>query len=136
VDVIAVDSSILIAALQEWHAAHESAAAVMRRGQIRLPVHVLAETYSTLTGGRVKPRTHPRTAAAALQRLPGPPLALSAAGYLATMRRVAEQGLVGGAVYDALVAVTALEAGATLVSRDRRAATTYAVIGVSCELVA
>jgi len=133
--MIAVDSSILIAALQERHAAHESASAVMQRGQIRLPVHVLAETYSTLTGGRVKPRTHPRTAAAALQRLPGSPSALSAAGYLATIRQIAEQGLVGGAVFDALVAATAREAGATLVSRDRRAATTYAVIGVQCELV-
>lgn len=134
--MIAVDSSILIAALQQWHASHESAAAVMRRGQIRLPAHVLVETYSTLTGGRVKPRTDPRTAAAALQRLPGQPLTLSAGGYLAAIRRVAEQGLVGGAVYDALVAATALEAGATLVSTDRRAAATYAVIGVPCELVA
>ena len=134
--MIAVDSSILIAALQQWHAAHESAARVMRRGQIRLPAHVLVETYSTLTGGRVKPRTHPRTAAAALQRLPGEPLTLSAAGCLGAIRRVAEQGLAGGAVYDALVAATALEGGATLVSRDRRAAATYAVIGVPYELIA
>jgi predicted nucleic acid-binding protein len=42
---------------------------------------------------------------------------------------------VGGAIYDALVAATAQEAGARLVSRDRRAARTYEAIGARYELI-
>lgn len=45
------------------------------------------------------------------------------------------QGRAGGAVYDALIAAAALEADARLLSRDERAARTYAAIGVQFELV-
>jgi predicted nucleic acid-binding protein len=38
---------------------------------------------------------------------------------------------IGGAVYDALVALTAKRAGATLVTADRRAASIYELVGVS-----
>ncbi|HEX2798109.1 MAG TPA: VapC toxin family PIN domain ribonuclease, partial [Thermoanaerobaculia bacterium] len=41
----------------------------------------------------------------------------------------------GGAVYDALVAETARHAGATLLTRDRRAIAVYEKIGVTYELV-
>lgn len=43
--------------------------------------------------------------------------------------------LTGGAIYDALIAATANHAGATLLSRDRRAAATYEALGVEYELV-
>ncbi len=43
-------------------------------------------------------------------------------------RLLAPLGISGGAVYDALVALAAREAGATLVTRDRRAASTYAAL--------
>ena len=36
----------------------------------------------------------------------------------------------GGEVYDALIAMTAKSAGAVLLTRDRRAETTYRAIGV------
>ena len=39
-------------------------------------------------------------------------------------------GIAGGAVYDALVALAALEHGADLATRDARAKATYDVIGV------
>ncbi|MBO0760460.1 MAG: hypothetical protein J2P40_04210 [Candidatus Dormibacteraeota bacterium] len=45
------------------------------------------------------------------------------------------QGRASGAVYDALIAAAALEADARLLSRDERAARTYAAIGVQFELV-
>ncbi len=41
--------------------------------------------------------------------------------------------LVGGAVYDALVAVAAIDAGALLLTRDRRAAGTYAALSARVE---
>lgn len=43
-------------------------------------------------------------------------------------------GLGGGAVYDAVVAATARDHGATLLSRDRRAARVYDALGVRYEL--
>jgi predicted nucleic acid-binding protein len=65
----------------------------------------------------------------------GSPLTLSADGYVSTLRRCAERGVVGGAIYDALIAATAQEADACLVSRDHRAARTYEAIGVEYELI-
>jgi toxin FitB len=49
--------------------------------------------------------------------------------------RCNERGVAGGSVYDALVALTAAEADALLVTRDARAARTYERLGVRCELV-
>ncbi|MGO8685711.1 MAG: PIN domain-containing protein [Candidatus Dormibacteria bacterium] len=129
-----VDTSVLVAALQRWHAAHRQAAAVLRGGEVRIGAHVLAETFATLTGGRLQPRAQPRDAFEALMRF-GEVLTLSAGAQLAALRRCAEGGCVGGAVYDALVAATAREAGAHLVSRDRRAARTYDLVGVDYELI-
>ena len=45
------------------------------------------------------------------------------------------RGIAGGAIYDALIAATALEADARLLSRDVRTARTYEAIGVPFELV-
>jgi predicted nucleic acid-binding protein len=41
----------------------------------------------------------------------------------------------GGAVYDALIAASVRQAGATLFTRDRRATTVYEKMGVAYELV-
>ena len=46
------------------------------------------------------------------------------------MRELASSGRIGGAVYDALVALTAKLAGAVLMTADARAAETYGVVGV------
>jgi predicted nucleic acid-binding protein len=132
--VITVDSSVLVPALQSWHAAHAQASAVLRRADVRVSGHVLLEAYSTLTGGRVKPRARPELAVKALLRF-GQPLTLSAEGYLSALRRCARAGVAGGAVYDALIAATAEEAGAPLVSRDQRAARTYEAVDASYELI-
>ena len=46
------------------------------------------------------------------------------------VRTLARAGRIGGAVYDALVALTARVAGATLVTADRRAMAVYELVGV------
>ena len=51
------------------------------------------------------------------------------------MSRAADTGLAGGAIYDALIAATARHAGATLLTRDRRARPVYERVGVRHELV-
>ncbi|MGI9079404.1 MAG: hypothetical protein ACR2GF_01040 [Acidimicrobiales bacterium] len=49
------------------------------------------------------------------------------AGHLPQV--LAELGIAGGAVYDALVALAAVEHGADLATRDLRAGATYAAVG-------
>jgi len=60
---------------------------------------------------------------------------LSARRASALLRSLAEQGLAGVDVYDALVGATALEHERTLVTRDLRALGTYRRLGVSVEVL-
>src|SRR3984893_3036583 len=117
-----------------WHAAHERAdQALGQTVNLRMIGHVLLETYSWLT--RNRPRTPPVVAAGLLRALPGPTLVLSSEGHVRVLELAASRGMMGGAIYDALIAATALEADARLLSRDERAARTYQTIGVHFELV-
>ncbi len=60
-----------------------------------------------------------------------PWLVLDAEAQRTCMRRAVDAGLRGGALYDALIAATAREHGATLLSADRRAREAYEAIGVN-----
>jgi predicted nucleic acid-binding protein len=132
--VTAIDSSVLIPALANWHAEHESTdRALSEVTDLRMVSHVLLETYSWLT--RNQPRTPPAVAARLLRTLPGPALVLSPDGHLKLLDLVGRNGIMGGAMYDALIAATALESGARLLSRDERAARTYEAVGVEFELI-
>ena len=133
--MIAVDTSVVIAGFASWHEGHRPAATVLSR-EPRVPAHVLVETYSVLT--RLPP---PHRASSAIvtaflaQQFRQAPLTLASRGWLRLLDRAAELGVTGGAVYDALVAETARHAGATLLTRDRRAVAVYEKIGATYELV-
>jgi predicted nucleic acid-binding protein len=133
--LIALDTSLVVAAFATWHDAHAEAAALLGR-RPRLPSHVLIETYSVLT--RLPP---PHRAAASIvtgfldASFPEPPLGLAANAYRSLVRLAAQAGLTGGAIYDALVAAAAKQARATLLTRDRRAITAYEAVGVRYELL-
>jgi predicted nucleic acid-binding protein len=133
--VIAVDTSVVVAGFASWHEGHRLAAAALLR-EPRVPAHVLVETYSVLT--RLPP---PHRAPSAIvtaflaQRFHQAPLTLAPRAWLRFLDVVAGLGITGGAAYDALVAETARRAGATLLTRDRRAITVYEKIGVAYELV-
>jgi predicted nucleic acid-binding protein len=130
----AIDSSVLIPAVSPWHVEHARAdQALGGVTDLRMIGHVMAETYSWLT--RNRPRTSPAVAARLLRSLPGPPLMLSPTGQLRLLELVGARGIMGGAVYDALIAATALEADARLLSRDQRASRTYEAVGVRFELI-
>ncbi len=131
--MITADTSVLIAMLRPGHEFHRVARTALQRDELRLVAHTAAETFSELTGRR--PRVAPRTALSALRAIDREPLTLSARAYLTTLERCVECGVVGGSVYDALIAATAREAGARLISLDRRAAPTYAAIGVDVHLL-
>jgi predicted nucleic acid-binding protein len=133
--VIAVDTSVVVAGFASWHEGHRLAAAVLAR-EPRVPAHVLVETYSVLT--RLPP---PHRAPSAIvtaflaRRFSQIPLTLPPRVWLEFLGQAAEIGVTGGGVYDVLVAATARHAGATLLTRDRRAVAVYERIGVSYELV-
>lgn len=61
--------------------------------------------------------------------LPPPRLSLT------IVERCCQSGVDGGAVYDALVGLTAAEAGRVLLTRDVRAARTYHRLGIDYELM-
>lgn len=49
--------------------------------------------------------------------------------------RLVSLGITGGATYDAVIGATVKHAGATLLTRDRRALTIYERLGVEVEFV-
>jgi predicted nucleic acid-binding protein len=129
--VIAPDSSVVIAALVPWHLAHRPARDALLAGETRLPAHVAFETTSALSRMPEGQRIAPAVVLTALERaFEQPWLALAAKDQRAALRRAVDAGVRGGALYDALIAATAEGHGLTLLSADRRAAPTYAAMGV------
>lgn len=62
-----------------------------------------------------------------------PMLVLAADAHTELISELVSLGITGGAAYDALVAATARGAGATLLTLDQRARSTYDRIGISVE---
>lgn len=135
--MIALDTSAVVALFANWHEGHETVLAAVRDADdLRLPEHAALETYSLLT--RLPP-PHRMAAGPVLTLLEswfsGPWLGLDPEDRRRLLREARDLGLTGGAIYDALVGSTARQAGAKLLSRDRRAAAVYRSLGVNHELV-
>ncbi len=97
--------------------------------------HALVETYSVLTRLPGDVRLSGEDAARLLASRFRPPLVLSAKASRRLPDVLAGLGIVGGAVYDALVALAALEHSAQLATRDARARDTYERIGVEVVVI-
>jgi predicted nucleic acid-binding protein len=129
--VIAVDSSVVIAALAPWHAAHQPARAALAGKDVRLPAHAAIETVSSLSRMPEEKRISAELVLEALRRdFPKKWLALSAKDQLAFLEKAVANGVRGGALYDALIAGTVAKHSATLISADRRAESTYEAMEV------
>jgi predicted nucleic acid-binding protein len=131
----AVDTSIAVAAFGDWHSLNGAACAVLDRGAL-IPTHALLETYSVLTGFPPPYRAAPQLVVDWLDHrfhdVLAPP---EIDAHRELLRTLAAAGRAGGAVYDALVALTAKAAGAVLITADRRAAAVYDLIGVEREFL-
>jgi predicted nucleic acid-binding protein len=133
--LIALDTSVVVAAFASWHEAHGRTVELLARAP-RLPAHVVVETYSVLT--RLPP---PHRAAPAIvdrflsESFPGTPLSLPGSSQRALVAVAARSGLSGGSIYDLLVAATVKRAKGTLMTRDRRAIRAYETVGVAFELL-
>jgi predicted nucleic acid-binding protein len=134
--LIAVDTSVAVAAALPWHEAHAAARSALPTARTRLIAQVAIETYSVLTRLPASQRVPPEVARDYLkQAFILPPHVLDPEGYAGLIDGAVAEGITGGAVYDAIVAATAREAGATLLTLDRRAIPTYERFGTSYQLV-
>ena len=128
---VAPDTSVIIAAFASWHEHHTAAHEALESGAA-LIAHCAFETYSVLTRLPAPHRVAAAVAALFLRlRFAGAPLVLARQEQGLLVTKMAEAGVSGGAVYDALVGTTAATHGATLLTLDRRAEPTYARVGAA-----
>ncbi|WP_239342536.1 MULTISPECIES: type II toxin-antitoxin system VapC family toxin [unclassified Frankia] len=132
----AVDTSVVVAAFASWHEHHTLAQKAMA-SRPRLIAHAAVESYSVLTRLPPPHRAHPSIVHTFLtERFTDPYLTLSETGHQELLATVAAGQILGGPTYDALIAFTAAEHDATLLSLDRRAVTTYEAVGATAEQLA
>lgn len=133
--MIAVDTSVVVAVFAPWHEHHDAARKSIGRRPY-LPEHCGLEAYATLTRLPDPFRAPPDTVAAYLERRFGDRrLQAPASAVRSLPSLLAEFGILGGATYDALIAITAKATHASLKTLDRRAETVYRAFGIDYELV-
>lgn len=104
------------------------------RSKGQLIAHTMAETFSTLT--RQSNSRQPADVLRYLDQFLGhQPVGLKPASYTKVLQTLSEGGIVGGSIYDGLIAAAAKQAGLRLLSLDRRAARTYAMLDVDYEIL-
>ena len=126
-----LDTSAAIPLLLEYHDAHDVVVAAAADRPLSLPSHALAETYSVLTRLPGDARLELDDAVTLIDTRFDAILPLSDSVQQSLHRRLRDVGVFGGAVYDGIIALTAVEHGATLLSRDARAWRIYAALGAT-----
>ena len=134
--MIALDTSVAVPLLVETHNEHAAVMVWLAGREVRLCGHALAETYSVLTRLPGDLRAAPADVARVLRERFAQPLVLTDATAARLPDILAELGVLGGAVYDAMVALAALEHDAELATRDARARATYEAVGAKVITVA
>ena len=112
------DTSVIIAALVESHPVHERAFPWIkqaRENQFELVVasHTLAELYAVLSTLPLKPRISSSVAWRLIKEnveSTAKVISLTPAEYVSTIKRLSDIGLIGGTIYDALIAGVAQKA--------------------------
>lgn len=127
---LALDTSVAVPLLVQTHQAHDSVVRWWAGRDVALSAHAVAETYSVLTRLPGDLRVAPADAARLLRARFVAHLQLKPRTAARLPELFAELGIAGGAVYDALVALAAVEHDAGLATRDARARATYEAIGV------
>lgn len=132
---VAADTSVLVPAYLSGHELHEAARIALDR-PVSVPVHVIVETYATLTAMPAPYRQEPSMVLAWLAEEFPNTLPHPSSDLVRTMLAAAGgAGVRGGAVYDALIATNVLGSGLRLVSADERALPTYRRVGVEVDVV-
>lgn len=101
-----------------------------------IPAHAGFETYSVLTRLPPPHRASPERASGFLHEAFGEHwITLPGSSLSQLVRDFAELGIWGGAAYDGLIGATVKSVGAKLYTCDRRARTTYELLGVDVEFL-
>jgi len=118
--MIALDSSVIVAALLAWHEKHLPAARALEhalgsKNGVVIPSHALIESYAVMTR---LPAPHRLAPADALQLLRDNFATMRLATFNSrsvwpVLQRLAAKDLAGGITYDAVILEAASEAGAT-----------------------
>ena len=113
------DTTVLVAALVESHPRHARSFGSLAKAkgdeyEWAVSAHSLAELYAVLTTLPVKPRISPGTAWRLIDEnfQSASVIPFTNADYTLTIQRLARAGLLGGIVYDALLARAAEKWGA------------------------
>ncbi len=116
------DTSGLVAAVCSWHEHHERTRAELERRadaneQLVLAAHSLAETYAVLTRLPAPNRLRATDAIALIELnwLDAPVVQLTAHETWESLREAQRHGLLGGQMYDVLIAMAALKAQASTI---------------------
>jgi hypothetical protein len=129
------DTSVAVPLLQASHAAHSTVVAGIGDRVVRLAAHAAIETYSVLTRLPGDARLSPADAARLITETFGDAAALDPSSQSTLVTLFSARGIAGGAVYDAVIALTAQQHEAVVLTRDARAAATYTALGASFEIV-
>lgn len=131
----AVDTSVAVAALDAAHGAHAACLAAVRELRPALAGHAAFETFSVLTRMPGPLAVDAPTAGEIIARVFAQTVWLTPDHSSELLARLGPVGLIGGAVYDALVGEAARTNGRILLTRDRRAIPTYSLLGVTHRIV-
>ena len=134
-DVVLLDTSTAVALVVEDHDAHRATVQAVRGRRLGLAGHAWFETYSVLTRLPAPLRRSPADAVRLLERNFPASVFLGEADAAHLGVELAELGISGGSVYDALVGAAARQHQRLLVSGDARARSTYAKLRVEIEII-
>ena len=130
ISVIAVDTSVAIPAMLAGHDAHAACLRLVQDHHPPLAGHAAVEAFSVLTRLGDGRRLSPARAVSLLETNFAPTIWPDGGMLDSFLRRCADVGAAGGAVFDGLVAIAAMSSGSQLASLDRRAGRLYRAMGV------
>lgn len=130
-----VDTSVAVALVVADHEAHGHTAEALGARTLGLAGHAWFETYSVLTRLPPPARRRPGDVARLLAHNFAASRFLNVRAQAAVTNRLAQLGIAGGAVYDALVGATARHHGLPLATRDSRAIGVYRALEVDVEVL-
>jgi toxin FitB len=132
---VALDTSVAVPLLLRNHTAHREVVRWWNDREVVLSGHAAVETYALLTRLPGSSRLSPSDAGRLLAARFGPTALLSAETSARLPQLLGALGVAGPAVYDAIVALAAVENGVPLATRDARAKDTYQVTGATVVVV-